>query len=124
NSPKYPNSPEQVDVVRGLANINLPRARDYGLRLTGFFTPTQTGVYDFFMYNNDEARLSISSDETPANLQTILTAPAMATMEFSASAMGTSPGTLTAGQRYYIEVLLKQGTDYDAFVNVAARRQG
>ncbi|HWN94870.1 MAG TPA: hypothetical protein VNT99_07545, partial [Methylomirabilota bacterium] len=53
-SPKYPNSPEQSDVVRGLANINLPRARDYGLRLTGFFTPTQTGVYDFFMYNNDE----------------------------------------------------------------------
>ena len=124
NALKFPNSPEQVDAVRGLANINLPRARDYGIRLTGFFTPPQTGVYEFFMYNNDEARLSISTDATPANLQPILTSPAMATMEFTAGAVGALPDSLTAGQRYYIEVLLKQGNDYDAFVNVAARRQG
>ena len=124
NSLKFPNSPEQVDVVRGLASINLPRARDYGVRLTGFFTPAQTGVYDFFMYNNDEARLSVSTDATAANLQPILTSPSTATMEFTAGAMGALPDSLIAGQRYYIEVLLKQGNDYDAFVNVAARRQG
>ena len=45
-------------------------------------------------------------------------------MAFSASVVGSSPGSLIAGQRYYIQVLLKQGDDYDTFVNVAARRQG
>jgi hypothetical protein len=121
---KFPNSPDQVDVVRGLANINLPRARSYGLRLSGLFTPSQTGIYDFFMYNNDEARISIATNATGAGLRAILTNASTATMAFNAAVFGSSPGSLTAGQSYYIEVLLKQGDEYDAFVNVAARRQG
>src|SRR6185503_14648134 len=36
----------------------------------------------------------------------------------------TSPSSMVAGQRYALRVLLKQGTDYDTFLNVAARRVG
>jgi hypothetical protein len=92
--------------------------------LTGFFIPDQPGVYDFFMYNDNEAQLSLSSDDSAVNLQVILNASTSPAMAFDAAVVGTSPTSLLAGQRYFIQVLLKQGTDYDTFVNVAARRQG
>jgi hypothetical protein len=113
-----------VDVTKGLASINDPRAQNYGIRLTGVFIPEQSGVYEFYMYNDNEAQLALSSDSTPAGLQTILTSGTSASMTFDPLVVGTSPGSLTAGQRYYVQVLLKQGADYDTFVNVAARRQG
>ncbi|HXI50823.1 MAG TPA: hypothetical protein VNH84_04945, partial [Candidatus Saccharimonadales bacterium] len=52
SSPKYPNNPERVDVAKGLASINDPRAQNYGVRLTGVFIPEQSGVYEFYMYND------------------------------------------------------------------------
>ena len=122
-SAKYPDSPDRSDVVKGLASIQDPRAADYGVRLTGYFTPTQNGPYEFFMYNDDEAELSLSLDDTPDQLQVLLTAPRSVVEAFDSSVLGLSPA-LVAGQRYYIQVLLKQGNEFDAFVNIGARRQG
>ncbi|HYV32028.1 MAG TPA: hypothetical protein VEO53_13105, partial [Candidatus Binatia bacterium] len=121
---KYPNSADRVDVTKGLSSINDPRAQNYGVRLSGFFIPDQSGVYEFFMYNDNDAQLSLSADSTPAGLQPILDATTSASMSFDPAVVGTSPGSLQAGQRYFIQVLLKQGADYDTFVNVAARPQG
>jgi hypothetical protein len=124
NSPKFPASPDRVDVVKGLASLNDPRAQNYGVRLTGYFIPTQSGTYDFFMYNDNDAQLSVSTDATPAGLQAIIDASTSTAMAFDPSVTGTAPGPMTAGQRYYVQVLLKQGADYDTFVNVAARLAG
>ncbi|HXJ59612.1 MAG TPA: PA14 domain-containing protein [Verrucomicrobiae bacterium] len=123
NAAKFPNSPDRVDVVRGLSSSE-PRAQNYGVRLTGFFIPAQSGNYEFYMYNDNDAQLSVSTDATAAGLQSIIDASTSPSMAFDPNVMGLSPSSMTAGQRYYIQVLLKQGTDYDTFVNVAARRAG
>ena len=121
-APAFPNNPNRSDVVSGLASINDPRAQNYGVRLTGFFIPDKSGIYSFFMYNNDEAQLSLSTDATPENLQVLLTAPPTATMAFSPAVTAQSL-SLAAGARYAIQVLLKQGNEFDAFVNVAAQHE-
>ena len=123
NAPKFPNSPDRIDVVRGLSSSE-PRAQNYGVRLSGFFIPAQSGTYEFFMYNDNDAQLSVSTDDTPAGLQAIIDATTSPAMAFDENVKGLAPGPMTAGQRYYIQVLLKQGTDYDTFLNVAARRVG
>jgi hypothetical protein len=122
-SPNYPGSPDRSDVVKGLASIQDPRAANYGVRLTGHFTPAQSGIYDFFIYNDDDAQISLSLDDTPDQLRILLMSPKTAAAAFDPGVLGTSPA-LTAGQRYFIEVLLKQGTEFDAYVDVAPRRQG
>src|SRR5207247_6447731 len=60
----------------------------------------------------------------PAGLQPILNATTSASMSFDPAIVGASPDSLVAGQRYFIQVLVKQGADYDTFVNVAARPVG
>lgn len=123
NDPKFPNSPDRGNVALGFASINEPRAQNYGLRLTAFFIPTQTGVYDFFMQNNDQAELFLSTTASADQLQSIL-ASSTATSAYDPAVFGSSSGPLQAGQRYLLQVLLKQGADYDAWVSVAGRRQG
>jgi hypothetical protein len=120
---KFPNSPDRVDVVKGVISAD-PRAQNYGVRLSGYFIPSQSGVYEFFMYNNDSAQLSVGTDASPNSLQPIIDATTSAAMAFDPAVMGTSPSPLVAGQRYALRVLLKQGADYDTFLNVAARRVG
>ncbi len=122
-APKFPSSPDHVDVVKGVSSSD-PRAQNYGVRLTGFFIPTQSGVYEFFMYNNDSAVLSLGTDASFGSLQPILSAGMSSSMAFDPGVTGNSPTALVAGQRYALQVLLKQGNDYDVFVNVAARRAG
>jgi len=123
SAPKFPDSPDRVDVTQGLFSLNDPHVQNYGVRLRGFFIPDQSAIYEFFMYNDNDAQLSLSADSTPAGLQPILNATTSASMSFDSAVVGVSPGSLVAGQRYFIEVLLKQGADYDSFVNVAARPQ-
>jgi hypothetical protein len=122
SSPKFPNNPDRADVVKGVASFD-PRALNYGVRLSGFFIPSQSGAHEFFMYNNDSAQLSLGTDASAGSLQPLIDAGTSTLMEFDPAIMGTS-SALVAGQRYALQVLLKQGADFDTFLNVAARRVG
>ena len=121
-SPKFPGSPDKTDTVKGFQLNNDPRVDNYGARLTALFTPPITGVYEFFMYSDDEAELDLSSDESAANLQPILYSYVGPT-NFDATIVAESPASLTAGRRYLLQGILKQGTG-EAHLNVAARRKG
>jgi len=107
-SPKFPDSPDSVNVFPGLVMVNDPGVRNYGMRVRGFFTPQATDTYDFYLYADDRAELWLSTDESPANLQLVV-ATSYVTNNFSDDVKGTIPfETLVSGQRYLIEVLFKQ----------------
>ena len=109
SNPKYPDSPDAVDLVQSIAFENAPWADNYGVRFSTFFTPSVTDSYDFYIYSDDEAELFLSSDETPDALQSLVTSPCCSGA-FDPGLVGHSAGPLTAGHRYLLRVLLKQGT--------------
>jgi len=122
-SEKYLNNqPDRVEFVRGFQLNQDPLTDNYGARLTAFFQPGQGGSYGLFSNNDDEAELYLSSDASAANLVPLGTFPLSAGPgvfdDFSAAL--TAP--LTAGQRYLLVGLLKQGGG-SVYFNVAARHE-
>ncbi len=121
SSPKFPNTPDAVDFLRTVGFDNKPAALNYGTRLTAYFVPPQDGQYEFYMYSDDAAALSLSTSESPAGLQPLLSTAAGG-QSFDASISALS-GSLLATNLYFLEVLQKQDID-DSRVAVAARLKG
>jgi hypothetical protein len=120
-SPNFPDNPSALDFVRSVSIGTDLQLANFGARFRGYFVPPQPGAYEFYLYADDDAVLSISSDETAANLsQAIQSAPGLLTFDASAS---FTTGNLVAGQRYLFEVLYKQNTA-DAALGLGARRVG
>jgi hypothetical protein len=120
-APNFPDSPNAVDFVRTVSiGADLQQA-NFGARFRAFFVPSQNGDYEFYLYADDDAVFSISSNESAANLVVGLQSVA-GLLNFDASAMYTAQG-LVAGQRYLFEVLYAQNTAA-AVVGLGARRVG
>jgi len=120
-SANFPDRPSAVDFVRNVSigtDLQLP---NLGARFRGFFTPPKSGAYEFYIYGDDDAVLSISSGESPANLAQVLQS-VTGTLNFDANVVYTT-GTLIAGQRYLFEVLFLQ-VDGAARLGLAARSVG
>ncbi len=93
---------------------------NYGLRISGYFVPTNSGIHTFYMESDDGAELWIGSDSTRASatlgiVHTANTSGFSETRSFSIN--------MTAGQRYFIEALLKENTGAD-FIRIAVRVPG
>jgi len=111
---------------------------NYFGQLKGFFIPAVTGDYVFFGASDDHGELYLSTDANPANKKKILEEPSWSdprlwngdgsgantgtrgevgsranrSDEYTGTEWSTGPGgkiTLTAGQRYYLEFLYKEG---------------
>lgn len=102
----------------------------YWARVFGWFVPPTTGNYVFFTSSDDGSNIYLSTDETPANKKLIAqeggwsnqyqwTTPGSgdATTKRSDQFAGEWPSgntiTLTAGKKYYMEALLKEGSGGD-----------
>lgn len=88
---------------------------NYGSRIRGYICPPSTGDYIFWIASNDHSELWLSADEDPNNKVRIAyvegaTTPRQWTKFSSQKSAAIS---LTAGQRYYIEALHKQGAGTD-----------
>jgi hypothetical protein len=93
----------------------------YGSQFRGYVTAPVTGNYVFFLSADDNAELYLSTDESPANKRLIASesgwsnsrqyqtsaGPSDLALKRSDQALG--PIALTAGRRYYIEALHKEG---------------
>lgn len=106
---------------------------DYTRRLSAYFIPPTTGAYDFFLASDDDGDLFLSTDAQPANKRIIATETG-----WSGVGQWVEPGTggsvwhqkrsdqytntasaglpvnpngiqLTAGNRYYTEIVMHQG---------------
>jgi hypothetical protein len=120
NAPIYPDSPS-VSTHISAANSRLFYPDDshegYGGRISGYFVPQITGNYTFYISADDDAELSLSTNSSPSNRVIIVTSPSCC-QPFSAHASASIP--LTAGQRYYIQLLYKEGGGGD-YGQIAAK---
>jgi hypothetical protein len=117
-------------VLFGQAFEGLTNAADnYGARVSGFITPKDSGDYVFFISADDNAQFFLSTDDKPANKKMIAQEPQWndphqwVTLDrrdpdlpenrsdkFASTEWPTGNKiTLTAGKKYYAELLYKEG---------------
>src|SRR5438105_787502 len=118
---KFPNSPDLEGVLTNGFEAPVDVTGDnYGQRLRALVIPPLTGSYTFYISSDDASILYLSTDETPANKTQIASVATWTgsrvwqeTRDNNAAVQKSAPQTLTAGTRYYIEALMKEGTGGD-----------
>lgn len=118
----YPNNPtgsEQLSSFEGPTNWG----DNYGARIRGYIHPITSGDYTFWIAGDDDTELYLSSDESTSNATLIASVNGWTNSKEwdKYSSQQSSAIALTAGQKYYIEVLHKEGSGGD---NVAVAWQG
>ncbi len=98
---------------------------NYGARISGYITPTESGNYEFFVRADDQSELFLSTDEKVSNAVSIArsTATNDPFQEPGVNDATSSGIPLVAGKRYAIYGLLKEGTG-DDYLDVAWRKVG
>jgi len=106
----YPDNPSGYE-YRAPFETPTNWADDYGGRMRGYVHPDATGDYTFWIASDDNGQLWLSTDEDPANRQLIAWVPVWSSSRDwdKYAEQQSSPVTLQAGQRYYIEALQKEG---------------
>lgn len=122
NSPDFPDHPSSANVLTNALEAPLNFDLYYGQRLRGFVVPPMAGFYTFWISSDDQSVLYLSPDNNPKNKQAIANV-----VSYTASRQWDKedgqmsvPIYLEADQRYYLEVLMKQGVGAD---NLAVRWQ-
>jgi hypothetical protein len=120
----YPDNPSGSDQLTSLEGpINW--ADNYGTRIRGYLYPPETGDYTFWIASDDNSELWLSTDGTVDNADLIAEVTGWTnSREWDKD---TEPDqesaaiTLTVGNKYYIEILQKEGTGGD---NIAVAWSG
>ena len=90
---KYTNNqPDFVTFVDSLFYSRTPGVDNYGSRISGFLTPTETADYVFFIASDDSCSLYLSTDSDPAKLKLIA-----ADQGWQGSQTWVGPGDATSG---------------------------
>ena len=120
-SARYPDDPDGREFVLFMEGpVNW--SEQYGSRLRGWLFVPETGDYTFWIAAEDEGQLFLSTDEDPANAVLIAGSDDADPQQWDASAdQQSSPQSLVAGQRYYIEAIMKENSIGD---NIAVAWQG
>jgi autotransporter-associated beta strand protein len=110
NHPTYPAQPSEFQTLSGLVSAE-NTGDNYGSRIRALLIPPTTGEYRLFVASDDASELWLSSDDAPENLARIAYLTGHTTpSNWTANATQTSPPVwLTAGRRYYLQVLHKEG---------------
>ena len=93
----------------------------YGAIISGWLTPTEGGNYTFFVGSDDASQLWVSTDATTNNLQLVAEETDCCDAFQEPGALNddgiTSPTStaipLVAGQRYFVQLLYKEGASGD-----------
>jgi len=98
---------------------------NYGARLRGYLHPPRTGDYTFWIAAGDGGQFLLSPDDSPQNRQQIAYANSTAPQEWTDNpGQQSSPITLIAGRKYYIEALQKMGAKREDHLAVAWQGPG
>ena len=120
--PNYPNTPDMVSYAAGFDTRPVfpdDTHDEYGARLTGWITPAQTGDYIFYIKSDDASQLWISTDSTETSVLLAAEEPSCCNPFMDAPAQQTTlPTHMQAGQKYAVQIFLKEGGGGD-FVQVA-----
>ena len=113
--PDRPQGSDEIDRFASPQNTN----DNYLQRLRGYIHPPLDGEYTFWIAADDEAQLWLSEDDTRVRLRQIATAPltdggGLKVEEWERDERQHSASIhLRRGQRYYVEVLHKEGEASD-----------
>ncbi|MHC4736862.1 MAG: PA14 domain-containing protein, partial [Planctomycetota bacterium] len=104
--PLFPDSPNIREEITSFEGP-IDWAHNYGTRIHGFLTPSETGSYTFWIASDDYSELWLSSNSDPANQIKIAEVIGHTNPRQWGKYSGqqSSPVTLTAGQAYYIKAL-------------------
>ena len=113
----YPNHPNARGYLTQFESVSANWGDGYGERVRGYLAPNETGTYIFAIAGDDQTELYLSTDADPAHKTCIAwSTAATGVREFTRFATQISASvTLTAGQKYYIEALHKEGSGTDHF---------
>jgi hypothetical protein len=104
NHAKFPNNPDLQDFITLFSSPQTsPDRNDYGVRVTGYIVPPETGNYIFHVHSDDSSMVRLSTDLNPANLRVVVREDGCCTERTGA------PFFLEAGVPYYVEALMKEG---------------
>ncbi|HEX3757160.1 MAG TPA: cellulase family glycosylhydrolase [Kofleriaceae bacterium] len=119
NFPNNPSGSSQLTTLEGPTNF----ADAYGTRIRGYIHPPVSGAYTFWLASDDGGDLFLSTSTDPANATRIAFVDSWTNpREYTKLASQQSVAiNLVAGQKYYIEVLQKEGGGGD---NVSVAWQG
>jgi hypothetical protein len=109
--PDHPHGRDYLDRLEGPSHWG----ENYGARICGYLHPAKTGDYTFWIEVGGVGELWLSPDDKPENRQQI----GFASEEPVGQSHPSSPISLVAGRKYYIEARYKQGAkdkDYIAVV--------
>jgi hypothetical protein len=113
----YPTKPTGTDA---LTQLEGPQnwGDNYGARVRGYLLPPTTGNYIFWIASDDQSQLFLSTTDLPSNKALIAQVSTGSTTfrqwtKYASQKSATI--ALTAGKRYYFEVLHKEGTGGDHF---------
>lgn len=111
---RYPDASEGYEY---LPRFETPQNWDetYGSRVRGYLVPQTTGSYTFWIAGDDTGQLRLSPDARAENAQGIAQVPAWTDYRAwdTVAEQRSASIPLTAGRKYYIETLHKEGTGGD-----------
>jgi uncharacterized protein (DUF1800 family) len=109
-SDNYPSAPLLRTIDSSFASpVNW--AERYGMRMRAFLTPTTSGSYTFYISGDDDCELWLSTNDSAASKVKIASLPSYSNPQqwTKFASQKSVPISLVAGQRYYIEALMKEG---------------
>lgn len=119
-NPSFPNSPS-LETIQSIFEAPAEFAENYGQRMRALLLPPVTGNYTFWIASDDGGALFLSSNDNPASKVQIATVNSWTSSREWTKEPNQQSATnifLTAGQRFYIEALQKEGGGGD---NLAVR---
>jgi len=110
----YPNSPNTSGTLTSF-EIPANSGDNYGMKVYGYICPPVSGSYTFWIASDDNAELWLSTNASPTSKMKIASqAQWTNAREWNKYATQKSVAiTLTAGQLYYVEALMKEGSQGD-----------
>ncbi|MBW7989133.1 MAG: hypothetical protein FVQ84_03830 [Planctomycetes bacterium] len=115
DDPRYPDSPDE-SIWWQTFEGQVGRGDNYGIRARGYVSPPVSGDYIFWISGDDECQLWLSIDDDPANIDQVSHVTGWTTSREwdKYDEQKSKPITLQAGQKYYIEALMKEGGGGDS----------
>ena len=105
----YPDSPSVTDTITDF-EIEQNILQNYGVRVRGFIEAPVSGSYTFWIASDDNGELWLSSDDNPENASLIASVPTWAAPRQWDwyPEQRSAEISLSAGDRYYVEALMKE----------------
>ncbi len=109
--PNYPTGSERIDRFEGPIDWD----DNYGSRLCGWLIPPESGWYTFWIASDDCSQLWLSTNADPRNIRLIAEVRGWVSPQyFDFAPDQKSPVMkLQAGQKYFIQALMKEGSVND-----------